>query len=137
MAAALLASCSNDGGPPLAVSGVKVLAPLPGSDAGVAYMTIENRTDAPVTITGVSSPQFDRVEIHETSLVDGVSQMRQLHRIDIGGNASVTFQPGGRHIMLIGPKDAVAVGSAVTLELSHSQGQLIVSATLADRSPGN
>ena len=129
----LAASCSPDPGPPVAVADLRLFAPLPGSPAGVAYMVVENRTAAPITIHGARSPQFASVEMHETLMEDGVMKMRPLTDLVIDARDSAVFERGGRHFMLIGAKPDVTVGTSVTLEISHDSGLLIVAGTLQSR----
>jgi len=134
-AAAFFVACSEPAGPPVAISDVRILAPLPGAKAGVAYMTIANNSDEPIAITNARSPQFERVEMHETIITDGVSRMRSLDTVVIPGGESVAFEPGGKHLMLIGMGPDTGTGSSVTIELMYSDGLLVVSATMQDRLP--
>ena len=136
VAAVCLAGCSKEAGPPIDISGVRILAPVPGSHMGVAYMTITNNSGDTMVITAARSPQFERVEIHETVIENGVSKMRKLEDVSIEQGAVRRFETGGAHLMLIGPEPDTAPGSPVTIEIEHSGGLLIVSATMQDRVPG-
>ncbi|MFQ5982321.1 MAG: copper chaperone PCu(A)C, partial [Woeseiaceae bacterium] len=69
--AALIAAC-GESGPPLTVTDVLAVAPLPGQESAAAYLTLHNHSREPVTIHRVSSPDFTRVEMHENLIVDGV-----------------------------------------------------------------
>lgn len=99
---ALVAACSGDVAP-LTADAVTVQLPRPGTSMGVAYMTIENSTAESITITSVSSPQFDAVEMHETVLADGVSRMRKLDTVIIPAAGAIAFERGGKHLMLLRP----------------------------------
>lgn len=131
----VLASCQREAGPPLVVSDLRVFAPTPGSGAGAAYLKIENHGDGIATIFGAKSPQFSKVEFHETIIEDGVSRMRPIEELQIAAGARVVFESGGKHIMLMGPRADVVRGSPVTLELAHNGGLLIVSSTVQTRLP--
>jgi copper(I)-binding protein len=133
LAALLLVACSEQTGPPIVVSDVHVLAPLPGSNAGVAYLTIANRGGSAVTIRDARSPQFERVEIHETTTEGGVSQMRRLDAVEIPAGGSLAFEPGGRHMMLIGMLPDTGPGSPVTIEIDYTDALVVISATMQDR----
>lgn len=130
-----LAACGSDPGPALAVTGLEVYAPLPGSSTGVAYMTLTNQSDKDVVVEAARSPQFDRAEFHETRLEAGVSKMRAVDRVLVSAGDSVKLAPGGLHLMLIGASSGTVVGAPVLLELSHDAGLLIVSADLLARVP--
>ena len=131
--AALLVSCAKDSGPPVVVSELRILAPIPGSNMGVAYMKITNRGAAAITVHNVSSPQFERVEMHETTIADGVSRMRPIDGVEIAVGDTAIFEAGGKHLMLMNPGPDTIPGSPVTLEITHDSGLLIVSGTMQPR----
>ncbi len=112
VAALLLAACSPDG-PPLVVEDVVVTRPLPGSAMSAAYFRLQNRGGEAVVVTGVRSPDFARIEMHETIVEDGISRMRPLSDVRLAPGETVEFRRGGRHLMLAGP---TAATGPVTLE---------------------
>lgn len=131
----LITACESDSGPTVVIDDVQILGAVPGSTTGVAYLTISNSGDVPITVQSARSPQFDRVEIHQTTVEDGVARMRPVADIRILPGESVRFEAGGRHLMLMGPRPGTTPGTPVTIELSLGDGLLIVSATLQDRLP--
>jgi len=131
----LLGGCAEDPGPLVSITDVKILAPIPGSGAGAAYFNIENRSDAAITITRIDSPQFEDVQMHETTIEDGISRMRRIQSLRVGPSSSVEFAPGGKHVMLMRPATNVAPGSLVELEIHYDDGLLIVNATMQNRLP--
>ncbi|MBT8077111.1 MAG: copper chaperone PCu(A)C [Gammaproteobacteria bacterium] len=131
----LLAACSEPG-PALLVEGLQVTAPLPGRAVSTAYMSISNSSTAPIVIEKFTSPEFARVEIHRTSLVDGVASMSRLESLAIPANDQVTLASGGLHLMLLEPEKGLIPGQTVTLELHfNGGGLLIINAPLASRQP--
>ena len=99
------AACSTAGQPPLVASAVRVVEPRPGTTTGAAYLTLSNPCDAPVTVTAVTSPQYDAVHLHESLADDGVARMRPLPSLLIAPGASERLEPGRRHLMLVGRRD--------------------------------
>ena len=79
------------------------------------YATLHNTGDAPITISTVKAQGFDDTSLHETVLVGDVSQMRSLENLSIAPNESVTFAPGGKHIMLMQPTKAPESGDKVAI----------------------
>ena len=77
----------------------------PGSDVAAGYCSITNTTAVSVTIVGFTGS--GRVEMHETETADGVSRMRPLERLTVAPGQTVTFAPGGKHLMLYGLDPAV------------------------------
>ena len=131
----LISACGGDDRPAVEITDVRIFAPLAGSRSGVAYMTIRNNSDEPVAVQSARSPQFARVEMHETFIEDGVSRMRPLGTVTVPPGESVVFEQGGRHFMLMGAESQTGPGSPVTIEISHTNGLLIVSATMQARLP--
>jgi copper(I)-binding protein len=67
------------------------------------YLTIENRGMQPDRLLSASSGAAAKVEIHQTSMQDGIMTMRPLDDgLAIPPDATVTLEPGGNHIMFIG-----------------------------------
>jgi len=135
MIATALAACAEESRSRVLISDVRILAPPVGGNASVAYFSISNDADGMVTVSGVSSPQFGSVEMHETTIEGGVSRMRRIESIDIAARSHMAFSPGGKHLMLMQPAADVIPGSMVTLEIQVDDGLLLVSAELHDRTP--
>lgn len=134
MTGSLIVACEHETAPPIVLSDLRILAPLPGSPAGVVYLTIRNNGSVPITINAIRSPQFAQVEIHQTLIDDnGVSRMHKLDTVDVAASDAIRFAEGGKHLMLMNARPDARVGSAVTLEIEHTNGLLIASSTLQNR----
>ena len=119
---AWLAGCGGDSGG-LVASNVLVPAPIPGREMTAGYLTLENRSDARVTVSGVSSPQFGIVEMHDSTVANGVSRMRQLQEISVPPRSSVQFAPGGKHLMLMQPVDDIQI---ITLHFLSGDNTILI-----------
>ncbi len=86
------------------------------------YVTIVNEGTEPQELIGASSPNYDRVELHRSRVVDGVATMDSVASIEIPAGGKVAFEPGGLHLMLIGPKAPLKQGGSVPLRLSFRSG---------------
>ena len=100
--------------PPLVANDVEVTRPMPGRHMSAGFMTLMNNTAEDIRITQVTSPQYGRVEIHETRIEDGVARMRELDALVVPANGSVTLERGGKHLMLMKAGD---IGDQVSLQL--------------------
>lgn len=109
---AMLAACGAQE-PPVVVSDVEITKPVPGRHMSAGFLVVTNNTDAAIHITSVQSPQFDSVEIHETTVTDGISRMRELEELLVPAHGSVTLERGGKHLMLMRPRD---LDDSVTLQ---------------------
>ena len=63
-------------------------------------MTIKNHTGQAVTLTDVSMEKAGHVMMHESKVVDGMAKMEHLDAVVI--NDEVIFEPGAKHIMVMG-----------------------------------
>ena len=84
------------------------------------YFTLHNHSDKTHTVLSVTSPQFDRVEIHRTEIKEEMAHMAPVSKIIIGPKNQVLFEPNGLHLMLINPKGKVKKGDKLNLILHLS-----------------
>lgn len=121
---ALVAACSV-GEAPLLASDVVVYAPKPGMHMSAGYLTLTSNGREAITITRVTSPEFESVELHESKLEDGISRMVKLSEVQIPAGGSVKFEPGGKHLMLMGFR---GTSDRATLQF-HAGETLVLTAT--------
>lgn len=69
---------------------------------GAVYMAISNEGDSVDRLIGVASPVAGMSHLHTSEEVDGVMQMRPVDAIEIAPGDTVSIEPGGLHIMLMG-----------------------------------
>lgn len=100
----------------LVVEQAWVRAAPPGAAMLAGYAVLSNRGDEALGIEAVASAAFGHASLHETRDVNGVSGMRALPSLVIAPGASVSLAPGGKHVMLMQPKSALAPGEHVTVE---------------------
>lgn len=86
------------------------------------FVTIHNPAGEAIALVGGSSPQFQRVEIHDMSMDDGVMRMRRLEQLAIEPSESVQLESGGTHLMLIEPAGRLAAGDRINVTLTDSEG---------------
>ncbi|MEC9345796.1 MAG: copper chaperone PCu(A)C [Pseudomonadota bacterium] len=82
-----------------------------------AFLTIENRGDEPDALLGVEGTIAGRLELHTHINDGGVMMMRPVDRIEVPAHSTVSLEPGGMHIMLIGLKRKLEDGERVPLVL--------------------
>jgi len=86
------------------------------------YMTISNQTPEDILISGISSPDFDRVEIHETRIENNVVRMIKQEHLVIEAGKSVRLAPGAMHLMFIEPVNPLHAGDQTKLTITFSDG---------------
>lgn len=111
-----------------AIDGVVVHAAVspttaPGIMTSAVYMTLENHSGSNLDLVGVSSPSFEMGHLHKTSMVDGLMTMAPVAQLSIPSHASVSFEPGGLHIMLMGAKAPLKPGDTFPVTLVFATGE--------------
>lgn len=104
----------------IAVSQPWIRATAPGQTVTGAFMTLNNDSDTPYALNSVSFDGAGTVEIHETSMKEGMMRMRKVGQIDIPANGSAELKPGSFHIMLIGLEKEMKAGATEILTLTFS-----------------
>ena len=103
---------------PLVISNAVALETPPSAMTGAGYLTITNTGKTDQLLIGVAA-DFPRVMMHETQMQDGVATMQHRDAITIPAGATVTFAPGGRHIMFMGLNgDPFEVGEKIPVTLT-------------------
>lgn len=119
--ALVLAACADEAGPPVVVSNLVVTAAARNMPMAAAYLDISNRSGESIRITRVTSPNYEAVEMHETTIEDGIARMRKLDAVEIPSDGTVRFERGGLHLMLMRPTD-----DADNVTLNFYQQELLV-----------
>jgi copper(I)-binding protein len=131
--AAIVAGCTSAASAQPTVSGAW-LRPSTGLAVPVAaYLTITNPGTVADTLIDASSPAAQSVEIHDTGTTNGMTGMTMMDRVSVGPGSTVTFAPGGMHLMLIGLTKPLAVGDTVELDLTFEHaGRIVVQAAVRE-----
>ena len=118
--------------PPLVVDNIVITQPMPGHRMSAGYLTFRNNSDEDIRITRVASTQYSTVELHESTIEDGVARMRELAELVIPANGAVTLERGGKHLMLMRP---TGDNDSASLQFFDDDELLLtVSASLATKS---
>ena len=68
---------------------------------GVIYLEIRNRGAADDRLVAVGTPLANKVELHRSTLKDGVHGMEPVESIVVPAGGTVKLAPGGLHVMLV------------------------------------
>ncbi|MDX1346993.1 MAG: copper chaperone PCu(A)C [Thiomicrorhabdus chilensis] len=94
----------------------------PGAPASASFMTLTNNSDQDIKILQADSEVSKVVELHTHTNDNGVMRMRKIPNITVPANGQAVLQPGGLHIMLIGPHKPLKTGQTVEVELIFEDG---------------
>ncbi len=118
----------------VAIMNAWVREALPGAKSNAGYMTLINVGEEDVRLVAVHSNDFERVEVHEMTMVGGLMQMREIPELVVPSKGQVQLAPGGMHLMLIGPRGFPTKGKTIDLNLRFESGrQQTVSVQVASR----
>ncbi|MBV7411570.1 copper chaperone PCu(A)C [Dermabacteraceae bacterium TAE3-ERU27] len=89
-----------------------------------AFGQLRNHTNSPMMLTGVAFAGAKKTELHETVKgSDGGMQMRQKEGgFEIPAGGSLTLEPGGNHIMLMGLTEDLKAGEEIEITLEFAGG---------------
>ena len=94
---------------------------MPGTKMSAAYLSLANNTDQAIRISHVASLQYASVQLHESTIEDGVARMRAIEVLEIPAGKTVALRRGGKHLMLMRP-----TGPASTVSLQFFAGDDLV-----------
>jgi len=95
----------------------------PDASVNAGYMTLVNVGPEAVSLVKVESEAFKNIEVHEMARVDGLMQMREASDLVIPAHGQIHFEPGGKHLMLMGPQEHLTAGQKVDMALTFKSGR--------------
>lgn len=108
----------DEGAASLQVDGAYAFATTSVQKNGAVFFSVTNAGSDNRSIIAASSPVADIVELHTHSMDDGVMMMREVESYDVEAGGSVTLEPMGHHIMLMGLKEPLQAGTVFPLTLT-------------------
>ncbi len=109
----LVAACAPKEG--IEIRDAWIRTALQGGNSAL-YFVIHNYS-ADDELVGISAEIADAAEMHESSMVDDVMQMRMVESVPLASGEDVEFASGGLHVMLIGVKEELKAGDTVEVVL--------------------
>jgi len=132
--AATTASQAKQNGDVVAIMNAWVREAHADAKINAGYMTLVNVDSEEVALVKVESEAFESIEVHEMTRVDGFMKMREVTDMVIPAQGQVRLEPGGMHLMMMGPREHLTKGQEVVTTLTFRSGkQQTVSVKVADR----
>lgn len=95
----------------------------PGAPVAGGFLVVRNTGKADDRLVSATSPDADKVELHEMRMDGGVMRMRRMDEgLAITAGGTLALAPGGYHLMFIGPKHPFVAGQTVTATLRFEHG---------------
>jgi periplasmic copper chaperone A len=133
LAAGLPADATESG---FELSGAYMQTTIPSRPAA-GYFTLKNDSDADRVLVGASSPGCGSVMLHKSESVGGVEKMLPVDSVPVPSHQSVTFAPGGFHLMCMSPAESMKPGTSVPVTLTFEGGVSLTSAFPVRAAGGN
>ncbi len=99
------------------------------------FFTLHNDTAKQIELSGASSTACGMVMLHQTKNVNGIERMLAVKSIAVPPHGTLSFHPGGYHLMCMKPKDTMVVGHDVPVTLKFADGNA-VTAQFPVKGPG-
>ena len=87
-----------------------------------AYGRLSNTGPTAVDIVDFTSDGFDEISLHETTIENGISRMKRVPAWTLEPGSELLLEPGGRHLMLVGPHRQLGPGDEIQLTIYTSSG---------------
>ena len=100
----------------------------------VAYVTLINNSEKPVSLVSVSCPLFSSIEIHRSIIKNGIVSMEKHATLEILSKSTIKLSPGDYHLMLFNPEMPLKIGDTPVFMFGFSDGtQISVKANIRKR----
>jgi copper(I)-binding protein len=94
---------------------------------------VDNPAAQPDRLLSAGSDIAEAVELHQTTMTDGVMQMTPQEYVEIPAGEQVIFKPGDLHVMLIGLHRQLNFGDSFDLTLDfETAGEITLSVTVQE-----
>jgi periplasmic copper chaperone A len=84
------------------------------------YMVLQNSGNGAVVLTGAASPACSTLMLHQSQDDSGMSMMMDVQNVTIPAQGSVSFAPGGFHLMCMQPR--MKIGDKIPVTLHFQDG---------------
>lgn len=107
----------------ISVSDGRLVLPAVHGNPGAVYFTVHNDTDGTATLDGAEVDGAKMAMLHQSSMVDGHTDMQQMGATDVPAGGQLVFVPGGRHVMAMNLDDTLKPGGTTNVTLSFAGGE--------------
>ncbi|AJC23521.1 copper chaperone PCu(A)C [Pandoraea pulmonicola] len=95
----------------------------PGAAVAAGYFSLTNIGNTTVSLVGATSPAFGMAMLHRSRYEGGIAKMMNVGRVPVPAHATLTFSPGGYHVMLEEPRGTPGKRANILLALTFSNGE--------------
>lgn len=96
--------------------------PAAAGTNGVGYVILVNGAAKADALVAVESPLAARVEMHRSSMANGVMSMARESRVPLPAGGQASFAPGAYHLMFLKLKQPLKAGDSLPATLVFASG---------------
>ena len=104
--------------PGLAVENARLVLPAVTGNPAAVYMDIAFDGENPTTVRAASVLGAEKTEMHETSEWEGKMVMGEMGPLLLNPGDKVSFEPGGKHVMVFGLPETVKPDQDIEITLT-------------------
>ena len=108
--------------PGITVENARMVLPAVSGNPAAVYFDVSYRGDHPAVIRGVHVAGSENAMMHETLESDGMASMHDMMGVDVPSGETVSFAPGGKHVMVMDVDSALKPGDAVEVTITLDDG---------------
>jgi copper(I)-binding protein len=116
----------ENGAAALTVSNARIVLPPVAGNPAAVYFDLSYSGAPGVTLETVSVEGAGMTMIHDYAEEAGKMQMVMADSVPLGGDEPVSFAPGGLHVMVMEPSQALQAGGTAKVTLTLSNGATTV-----------
>lgn len=102
----------------LKLEGGRLVLPVLKGSPGAAYFMLDNSRGATAVLAAISIEGAGKADMHQTA----DDKMTSVDRVEIAPGTSITFEPGGLHVMVFDIQDKLRPGGTTQMTLTFADG---------------
>jgi periplasmic copper chaperone A len=118
----LFYSCLTFATENITISDIWISEAPPTVSVLAAYAKIKNNSSVTQTLITVTSPNFSKVELHLSKVVNDMATMEKQDTLIIPAESSIELSPGAYHLMLFNPKTPLKAGDKTSINFTFADG---------------
>ncbi|MDY4281954.1 copper chaperone PCu(A)C [Xanthomonas sp. LF06-19] len=91
------------------------LPPNAAMSMAAGFGRLYNPCGQAFAVVSVRSPVFAEVSLHQTTVIHGISKMREVERLSLAAGATAVLEPGGLHLMFMQSVQPLHVGTSMPI----------------------
>jgi copper(I)-binding protein len=106
----------------IAVSNGRLVLPAVKGNPGAVYFDVVNNGNADSAIAGVSVEGAQSAMLHTTTVSGSMASMEHMDSVPLAKGATISFAPGGNHVMAMDLSDTLMAGTSTEVTLTFANG---------------